>query len=256
MLCMEVAPNYAPYRDAIAALLAGFDAQGETLHRKRNTVKKMQLDDRAVVVKSFRVPGGVRAFVYGRLRKSKARRAYEYAQRLRAMGVDTPAPVAFVEQRSGGGLSASFFVSEYYPYDFAMSAVFPGTKDEPAPEEADAIIEAFTRITFDLHEAGVLHIDHNPSNTLVRRQAGGWDFAIIDINRMQFRALTLEQRMKNLVRLTDDVAAMRLMARTYAHLAGEKPERCEDLLMKLKRRHWRKLAFKKQVKKLLGRHPR
>ncbi len=253
---IEITPDYVSLRPGIATLLDSFDAGGETLHRKRNTVKKMQLDNIPVVVKSFAALSGVRAFIYGRLRKSKARRSFEYAQRLLELGIDTPAPIAFYEEHKGGLLGASFFVSEYYPHDFSMSYALPSQGQGPAPEDADALITAFTRFTFQLHEAGVLHIDHNPSNTLVRRQGQDWRFAIIDINRMQFGALGLPERMKNLVRLTDDIAAMQLMARVYADLAKESPERCEELLFRLKRRHWRKQAFKRRLKTLTGRGPR
>lgn len=254
-LNLEVAPDYAPLREPLLALLDNFDTQGDTLHRKRNTVKKMSLDGTDVVVKSFQALGGLRAFIYGRVRKSKARRSYEYAQRLRHMGVGTPDPVAFCEQHRGNLLKNSFFVSQFYAHDFSMSHALPAPDQGAPPAEATAIIEAFVEFTFKLHEDGVLHIDHNPSNTLVRRRAGGFDFAIIDINRMQFGPLGLRQRMSNLVRLTDDLEVMQLMARTYAALAREKPQRCEELLMKLKRRHWRKLASKKRLKRLVRKAP-
>ncbi len=255
-LSTHVAQNYIRQTAAIADLLEDFESRGETLHRKRNTVKQMQLEDTAVVVKSFKVLRGIRAFVYGRIRKSKARRSYEHAQRLRTLGLETPEPIAFAEQHRRGQLGASYYICEYYPHDFSMAHALSIREDGSRPDDSDAIIEAFTRFTFDLHEAGVLHRDHNAGNTLVRRKAEGWTFAIIDINRMRFGPLNLQQRMNNLVRLTDDVATMQLLARTYAGLAKESPERCEALLMREKQRHWRKLARKTRAKKLLGRRGR
>ncbi|WP_439102840.1 glycosyltransferase [Congregibacter sp.] len=244
-----VAPDYLQHRAAILKLLENFDASGEILHRKRNTVKKMLLCDTPVVVKSFNIPRGIRAFIYGRVRKSKARRSFEHARRLRTLGISTPEPIAFIEERRRGQLAASHYVSEYFPHDFSMTYGFSGNEDS-------AIINAFTQFTFDLHEAGVLHWDHNPSNTLVRDQAGAWEFTIIDINRMRFGSLSLKQRMKNFVRLTDDISTMKNLAHCYARLAGEHPELCETLLMKQKQRHWRKLALKKQLKRLFGKGPR
>lgn len=255
-LCGEVALAYRQHWTAIMDLLENFEAQGETLHRKRNTVKKMRLHDTPVVVKSFKVPEGIRAFVYGRIRKSKARRSFEHAKRLHTLGISTPDPIAFMEQRRRSRLSASHYVCEYSPHDFSMKYALSVNEDGRHPDEAGAIIEAFTRFTFELHEAGVLHRDHNASNTLVRDQTGAWEFTIIDINRMRFGSLTLRQRMKNLVRLTDDVPTMKLLAHTYAELVGEQPGLCETLLMKEKRRHWRKLALKEQFKRLLGKGPR
>lgn len=252
----QISADYISRKAGISQLLEDFRIHGEVLHQKRNTVKKVQLDDADLVVKSFKIPGGVRALLYGRFRKSKARRSFEHAQRLQALGIETPAPVAFVEQYRRGRLRASYFVSEYYPHDFSMSHVLPAAGGGKAPDEAGAVIDAFTRFTFRLHEAGVLHRDYNTGNILVRCQAGDWTFAIIDINRMRFGRLSVRQRLNNLVRLTDDIAAMQRMARTYGQLSHLDPRRCERLLLKLKRQHWRRLDTRKRFKKLLGAHPR
>lgn len=252
----EIAPEYGQHTAAIMDMLSNFETRGETLHRKRNTVKKMRLDDMSVVVKSFKVPRGISAFVYGQIRKGKARRSFEHAQRLHALGINTPDPIALIEQRQRGGLTASFYVCKHCHHDFSMDYAFANSDDGVRPHEADDIIEAFTRFTFELHEAGVLHRDHNASNTLVRSRSGRWEFAVIDINRMHFGPLSLNERLKNLVRLTDDIRVMQLMARTYAGLVGQPPELCETLLLRAKQRHWRKLALKRQIKKLLGKGPR
>jgi len=249
-------PAFDEHRAGIMNLLDTFETQGEILHRKRNTLKKMRLDDLAVVVKSFKVPGGLRALVYGQIRASKARRAFEYAQRLRSLGLETPNPIACFEEHEQRRLAASYFVCEYWPHDFSMTQVLSGDAGRDTPGGAESIIEAFTQFTFELHEAGVLHRDHNASNTLVRERGEGWEFAIIDINRIRFGSLDLRERLQNFARLTDDIPTMQLLARTYARLSGESQELCETLLMKAKRRHWRKVALKNRLKRMVGRLPR
>ena len=238
--------------EALLGLLADFDDEGEVLYQKRNVVKKRAFEDAYLVLKSFRKPGGLRSFIYGQRQKSKARRSFEYGQSLKLLGITTPPPVGYVEDRHHGRLGASYFICEYGKHDFAMTDVFSTTEAAAEIPDTKAVIQAFTRFTFDMHEAGVLHRDHNPGNTLVCKDKDSFRFSVIDINRMRFGPVSLQERLNNFVRLTDDLEYMRLMARTYAELSGENADHCESLLLDLKRRHWRRLSLKKRAKTLLG----
>nr|WP_306449772.1 hypothetical protein [Odoribacter splanchnicus] len=55
-----------------------------------------------LAVKSYERLTLCNRMLYGSLRKSKAMRAYLYADRLRRLGIDTPEEVAVVEIRRGG----------------------------------------------------------------------------------------------------------------------------------------------------------
>ncbi len=116
-----------------------------------------------------------------------------------------------------------------------------------------AILRAFTKFTYTMHEAGVLHHDHNASNTLVNKASSNYQFAIIDINRMQFKSLRRQERLQNFVRLSDDLCVMKTIASVYAECINISPARCYDEIMTLKRRHWRRIAAKRKFKKLIGR---
>jgi len=49
-----------------------------------------------------------------------------------------------------------------------------------------------------MHEARVNFLDHSPGNTLVtKRGEGNYDFYLIDLNRMKFQNLSIEDRMDN-----------------------------------------------------------
>lgn len=136
------------------------------------------------------------------LRHDKARRAYDNAARLRALGVDTPHEVACLKIVKGFLLQESYFVSLY-----TDATPFDRTIDEfPAPE-ACRIADAFTAFIARVHDSGILHHDLNAGNIRYREVDGRLSFELIDTNRMSFkRRLTEKERLINLRRLTHRAA--------------------------------------------------
>ena len=95
-------------RDFTERLPELFDREGEVLHAGRNTIKAFEAEGERLVVKRFKRPNLLRAVIYTFFRRSKARRSYEHAVRLRALGVDSPEPVAWSEYRRRGLLCDSY----------------------------------------------------------------------------------------------------------------------------------------------------
>ena len=60
---------------------------------------------------------------------------------------------------------------------------------------------AFARFTAQLHKAEILHVDYSPGNILVKKQAGSYVFALVDVNRMKFKSISVVDACKNLARL-------------------------------------------------------
>ena len=52
---------------------------GELVYAARNVLRRFCWDGTIVVVKKYKIPILLNRFVYGRFRKSKARRSFEYA---------------------------------------------------------------------------------------------------------------------------------------------------------------------------------
>src|SRR5690606_5191044 len=95
-----------------------FSKTGEYVTKgERNIIKTVQLEGRSLNIKKFKIPNAFQSLVYQYLRKSKARRSFEYASKLIGYGIKTPFPVAYLERLSGG-LKESFYVSEQINYDF------------------------------------------------------------------------------------------------------------------------------------------
>lgn len=150
------------------------------------------------VTKEFRVPNLINRFIYTFLRKSKARRSYEYALRLVER---TPAPVSYSEQHSFGLLSTSSYtcLRSTCPYSF---------RDLRRPDfpNRERHLQAIGRFAAQLHNEGIIHRDFSQGNILFDEQD---HIEIIDLNRVHFdQHISLQQGLKNLerLRLVDDEA--------------------------------------------------
>ena len=112
-------PEYLHFRDFLLSLPYRFETLqcDAVLHKGRNEVRLYTVAGVRLVVKSFARISRLNRVAYGLLRPSKAVRAYQYAQRLLVMGIDTPVPVAVIDVREGGVLRHSFFVSLYSEYE-------------------------------------------------------------------------------------------------------------------------------------------
>ena len=225
-----------------------FDRDGEVLHTGRNTIKAFEVKGEQLAVKRFRRPNLLRAVIYTFFRRSKARRSYEHAVRLRVLGIDSPEPVAWSEYRRHGLLSDSYYVSrrsDYAPLS-QTTAHFPAAGTLP-------VLEAFARFAVSLHEKGVEHRDFNHGNILWTRTAGGaCRFQLIDINRMRFEERGLSSRacMINLRRLSCPAVAFLYILDRYAEARGWN---VDDTLL---RGTFFRLAFghRKQLRKRFRRH--
>lgn len=194
-----------------------FGEDGEVLHTGRNTIKAFEVGGEQLAVKRFQRPNLIRAVIYTFFRRSKARRSYEHAVRLRALGIDSPQPIAWSEYRRRGLLSDSYYIarcSDYTPLSQA-TADFPAAGTLP-------VLDAFARFAAQLHEKGIEHEDFNHGNILWKRHEAGYEFQLIDINRMRFddRALPSRTCMVNLRRLSCPAAAFLYILDRYAETRG------------------------------------
>lgn len=87
-----LSPTYAYLQQEIRKIPAGDYRILETYCDRRNTVRKIELaGGRIFVLKQYKRPTRLNQFAYTLFRKSKARRAYEYALRLQQLGFETAA---------------------------------------------------------------------------------------------------------------------------------------------------------------------
>ena len=195
---------------------------GELIYSGRNAIWALDWRGKSFAVKAFGVPWGIRKWIYGGFRASKAKRSFENASALVALGLHTPRPLGYVEFGSQLRLLKSFYVSEHLP---PSSGVFPlrNVLLDPCRADREGILLAFGRFTCTLHDLGVLHRDYSPGNILVVNSddPGQYRFELVDLNRMSFGALSLQQRMHNLRLLWADDDDLQAVVMGYAEVFGQ-----------------------------------
>ena len=183
--------------------------EGEVIFQRRNTLRRIN----GAVVKQFATPNWWRGLIYGFFCKSKARRSYEYAQRMKAF---TPAPVAYREVRIGGVLRESWYVCRESECTHTFNELI-GTPDFP---NRITILEAIGRFTAELHKRGIYHRDYSGGNILFNET--GSKVEVIDLNRIRFCGhLSRTQRLRNFERLNIDREALCIIAAAYAKAMKE-----------------------------------
>ncbi|SCX82293.1 lipopolysaccharide kinase InaA family protein [Flavobacterium caeni] len=210
-------PDFSSYAADLKRFIEQFDNSGQLFgDGKRNKIKLFDLDGKTVNIKSFKIPNLINQVAYKFFRKSKARRSFEFANILRSHGIGTPQPIAYAEDFSTTGLRKSFYLSEHLSCDLTYRELV----EIPDYPDHDNILRQFVHFCFKLHESGIEFLDHSPGNTLIRKESDGrYSFFLVDLNRMQFHpAMTFDQRMKNLSRLTPKKEMVAVMANEYAKL--------------------------------------
>ena len=208
--------DFTKYKSDLSRFIENFNTSGVLFgDGKRNKIKLFDLDGKKANIKSFKVPNLINQVAYKFFRKSKARRSYEYANKLIENGIGTPQPIAFAENFSLFGLQDSYYISEHLPTELTFRELV----EIPDYPDHDNILRQFVRFCFELHEKGIEFLDHSPGNTLIKKfSEGKYAFFLVDLNRMQFHDLDFGQRMKNLSRLTPKKEMVAIMSNEYAKL--------------------------------------
>lgn len=212
---IEINPKYNSLTPFIRTIPEQFERLGSVIYEGRNILRKCTVNDFQLVIKSFKPPHIVNRFVYGNLRKSKAFRSFHYALLLKEKGINTPEPVAYIEQYKMG------LVHSYY-----ISLESPFTRDLREfwfiPEIGDRylILREFGLFTARMHEMNVLHCDYSAGNVLFGSIDGNISFDLIDINRMSFNPVSEEVGYKNFAPLWLSEEAYVEIAKAYAQGRG------------------------------------
>lgn len=159
------------------------------------------------------------------------------------MGIETPAPVAYIELKSGGLLQHSFFVSENCSYPRMMREF-----EEGGIAGREDILEAFAAFTVDLHKKGVLHLDYSAGNILFDRREGSVVFSIVDLNRMRFLPMTPKMCLANFNRFCRDESVVRYVVGVYARLRGWDEAASIEEALRAHREFWAKIERKDALK--------
>ncbi|MCC4211110.1 lipopolysaccharide kinase InaA family protein [Leeuwenhoekiella parthenopeia] len=232
----------------IKDLILHFDKKGKMLSDgSRNQIKIFELEGKPVAIKAFGLPNLINRVAYKYLRRSKAQRSFDFAQELLNRGIGTPHPVAYAIQE-GVFFGKSYYVSNHLEADITYRTLV----QDPNYPEWEEILKAFTRFTFEMHEKGIHFLDHSPGNTLIVKNGANYEFYLVDLNRMEFKAMDFETRMKNFSRLTPHRDMVHIMAKEYARLGNYDPIKTNETMWQktqdFQERFRKKRALKKKLK--------
>lgn len=244
--------KYEKLKPELKRVIDNFTETGEYVTKgERNLIKKVTVEGKTFNIKSFKTPSVFQGLVYQFLRKSKAKRSFEYAAKLIECTINTPFPVAYSETFSGG-LKESYYISEHIDYDFDFRVLI----HDPKYPNREEILKQFTAFSFKLHQNNVNFLDHSPGNTLIKDKGNGqYDFYLIDLNRMRFEPLNLDRRMHNLRRLWLSKTMINIIAAEYAKLSNSTFDEIHFLLSKHSRAFQKKINGKKIRKRRKLRSP-
>lgn len=218
-----------------------FDGSKESIHKARNEIKIIRFENEEFAVKSFKIPNLINKIVYTFFKPSKAKKSYENSVKI---GDFVPKPIGYIEFEKFGLIGESYFISENFKYDFTIR--------EPLLDkdflQREAIFKAFAEFTFKLHEEGIFHLDYSPGNILVKKENKRYIFKIVDINRMEFRSLSLDERLINFSKLWAKDEDLKLIVKEYCKLAKYDEESCVNLALKYSQNHKDRKNAKKRLK--------
>lgn len=233
---IEINEKYEALRPYLESLPDRFAAEGNYIYGgRRNLIKSFEAPDGTVLnVKRYHKPHGPNLLVYSLgLRQPKGRRAFEYAKVLLSRKIETPEPVAYIEERSHGVLCLSYFISLQCPYPHRLYEV-----GDAEPAQYEPLAEALARFTSYMHQQEVLHLDFSPGNVLWQKEGDDYRFSVVDINRMHFGPVSLRQGCVSFARLWGPKRFISLLVRRYAELREFDPDEAENITMRARRKFW------------------
>jgi len=242
---ITVNPKYPELKPLAEHVERSFQGSSHILHQKRNEIRVVTFAGQDYVVKSFRQPNLVNRFVYRYFRPSKAKRSYEFS--LRIGEKICPEAIAYIEEHKNLQLYKSYYISRYFDFDFEIRAVLT----DKSFKNREQILKAFAEFTFKLHENEILHRDYSPGNILIKKQGDDYQFKVVDVNRMQFKMLTLKERLESFVRLAKDDDTMKTIVYHYATLMNQSADEMLAIANRLRASY---VAKRKLKNKLKGKH--
>jgi len=216
-------PQYKEITNLMLRLRERFDKEGIVVYKGRNELKEFNVGEHSFIIKSYKRPNFINQIAYVMFRSSKAERAYEYAEKLLHIGVQTPAPVGFFTERKWFLFNKSYFVSLKSECPYTYNDL---NKYEIASK--DTILKVIGKTTAILHNNGFLHKDYSGGNILFDET--GEKIEIIDLNRMHFGKIDMQNGCRNFERLNASCEMLKCMGEEYAINRGFDKEKCLELI--------------------------
>lgn len=236
--------NFEDFKDFLLDIKSHFQKVDTTIHKARNELKTLHYKSLDVVVKSFKTPHLLNRVVYTFFKNTKAQKSYDNAIKLLSLDINTPQPLGYIEFFKNNLLDESYFIAQQFEYDFTIREPLINKEFNDKQE----ILKAFGIFTCELHDKGVDHKDYSPGNILIKKKNERYIFSIVDINRMEFKELSINERLKNFAKLWASNEDLSIIIRSYAKVASIEETMALDIALSYSKAHKAKINLKKRLK--------
>ncbi len=230
-------PAYRNIRDYIITIPSIFDHNGQEIYNQRNVIKVFHAPDGTLLnVKRYHIPALANRIIYSiGLRKPKGMRAWTYPLILSNNGIETPEPVAYIEERQLGLIGFSYFISIQCTYNHTLYEMAYATQ-----KEYTEMAKALAVFAANMHEKGILHRDFTPGNILWEKSnLGNILFSLVDINRMTFGKVSHKKGLLNLIKLWGPKEFIYILTKEYASIRGIPESKALNIVMNARAHFWR-----------------
>ncbi|MBK5722336.1 hypothetical protein JGH11_15785 [Dysgonomonas sp. Marseille-P4677] len=231
---MVINEEYRQLEDFITALPQTFLQMGEVIYSGRNIIKTFYVDGIKLNVKSFKKPIFINQIAYSIFRKSKAKRSYLYAFKLKERGLYTPDPISYMELRQYNLLKYSLYISVHKEFDGMMRELHSG-----GIQGREELLRQFALYTAELHEKQVLHLDYSSGNILYKKNGDKYTFYLVDLNRMTFdKPIDINTACFNFRRLWGSDEMITLIVKEYAKARNLDEKTCLRKTFEYRKKFW------------------
>ena len=200
-----------PHGFSLASFEKEFTQNQNIIKNDRNIVKILRLGEIETVTKSFKTPNFIQGMVYKFFRKSKARRSYEYSVLLNQKGIKTPEPLGYIEVFDRFRLRKSYYISRKIEYDFTLNFA-----TDRKVEDYKEILNSFIDFSYEVHKKNIMHLDYVVGNVCIKKTERGYDFYLVDLNRLYRGNVSSKSGAQNLARISKDPEIIKILAHEYA----------------------------------------
>ncbi|QDF29529.1 lipopolysaccharide kinase InaA family protein [Halarcobacter anaerophilus] len=240
----ELNKKYENTKEFLLNIKEYFKENSNTIHKARNELKVIEYKGIQTVVKAFKVPNFINQIVYAYFRDSKAKKSYKNAMKLSTLGINTPAPIGYIEFYKNFLFKESFFIAKKQDYAFTIREPLRNLDFQ----DREIIIKKFVAFTYNLHKNSVYHKDYSAGNILVIKTDNEYDFSVVDINRMEFKPIDLHLGLDNFAKLWLDEDSLLIIAKEYAKLAGVQEQEAIDILKSCDKKLKDFVEFKRKIR--------
>lgn len=205
-------PKFQAESSFISEIPKRFETEGEMIYDGRNTVKRFRNNENEWIVKRYKNPNVFQQVAYSFFKKSKAERAYIYADKLRKANIDTPEGIAYIEEKKNGLLHFGYFISATCN-DACVASALEGTYDYDLN-----LARAVAGFIVTLHSKGILYGELTLHNILYHKdEKGNFHFSVIHTSRSLFKKeLTRMECLNNMKRVTHHRDLLEYIVEQYA----------------------------------------